>query len=176
MKCNEHGEEKSLVAAGLKHKVIWFKGMLNSHIEYFISIGIVLLVLVENSQLIIWAKQPSYSFFQYQCDICLQKYTTRRRLASHRLYCVFCNLCERFVEKRHLSFCKGKKIKLASSLCNLCHRYRSKRLMSRHMKLMHGINNWKAKNNPEHISKVTKKNLSYRKWLFLLMIFHCQEQ
>ena len=95
-----------------------------------------------------------YISLQFFCGQCLQGFHNKRRLRSHEAMCVFCINCSRYMDRRHLKNCKGKKFKTERVLCNKCNRIFSKSNMRRHMKSVHKTEDWTAADHPEVIPEV----------------------
>jgi len=84
------------------------------------------------------------------------------RLRTHRITCEFCPKCERFVEKRHLDKCEGKKFKAVRFRCPKCFRFRAKSGMRQHMLVKHKTPDFIVEEHSECISEV-------KKWCFFIL-------
>ena len=104
-----------------------------------------------------WVRLMRFVDLQHPCQYCGVLFPSRTTMKRHMYYCVYCDVCEKFVEVRHLKDCKGKKEKKCETvMCNLCRKFRSKKNMGRHMLAEHGFSNWSARDHPQYITKVRK--------------------
>ena len=95
-----------------------------------------------------------FAKFQFICDVCGQAFHNKRRLRSHEAMCVFCDKCQRYMDKRHVKTCKGKVFKLKRVKCEKCKRFMTKSNMRRHMKGVHK-EEWSASDHPDLQTEVS---------------------
>ena len=76
-------------------------------------------------------------FFQYICSYCAKgSFKSRFTLKQHERNCAWCNHCQSFQTKPHVSKCKGEK-DVKKKYCRLCNTYVGRRNWSQHLRLRH---------------------------------------
>lgn len=93
-------------------------------------------------------------FLQHECDRCGIRYQKKSALINHQHRCTYCNNCRRYLDVRHLAKCKGAPLKSEQMRCTVCYKFLTKKCIGRHMRDVHGIQNWSMSQHPDRRTKV----------------------